>query len=332
MPSSTKKRTAAKKPQPPATISAPAIPLPYPAPTSSPSTYTPITDDISIEQLVGLARDSPHDSALGIVWQRAFEEGKKIGYSEGAKLFEGVDISEGMETAVERGYEKGIEAGRNWEKRAWGAAGHSATCITVARPPRGVAVQTENAPPSRSVTTAAVQVDTPKTPPPLHISFQADMPWTVPFSTRDTSSQTTSQPSPIPDPMHSPPPTALNWADDAASLPISLPILPSSPPPRDFSVLRSSARKPFSSLQRRNKRSQVHFFQPFHNRQHFTSHQNLSHHRFSPSQVSSTPFRSAQVYPRCTPRFSSSSALNWDEDPRLLNLSQALKALGWIRP
>ena len=112
MPSPTKKRTAAKKPQPPATISAPAIPLPYPAPTSSPSTYTPITDDISIERLVGLARDSPHDSALGIVWQHAFEEGKKIGYSEGAKLFEGVDISEGMKMAAERGYEKGIEAGR----------------------------------------------------------------------------------------------------------------------------------------------------------------------------------------------------------------------------
>jgi hypothetical protein len=278
---------------------------------------------------------------LGIVWQRAFEEGKKIGYSEGAKLFEGVDISEGMKTAAERGYEKGIEAGRNWEKRAWGAAGHSATCITVARPPRGVAIQTD-APPPRSITTATVQVDTPKpipTPTPLapctvNASMQTNFPGTL-----DTSSQTTPHSGPTPNPTRitSPPSPALNWADDAASLPIlslpiSLPILPSSPPPRDFSVLRSSARKPFSSLQRRNKRSQVHFFQPFHNWQHFTSHQNLSHHRFSPSQVSSTPFRSAQVYPRRTPRFSSSSALNWDEDPRLLNLSQALKALGWIHP
>ena len=26
------------------------------------------------------------------------------------------------------------------------------------------------------------------------------------------------------------------------------------------------------------------------------------------------------------------SALDWDQDPRLLDLSQALKALGWILP
>jgi len=99
---------------------------------------------------VGLAKDSPPDSALGIVWRHAFEEGRKNGYSEGAKLFEGADVNEISKVAAERG----IEIGQNWEKCAWGAAGHSTKCITVARPPRGVAVQTENDPPCPIVTAA----------------------------------------------------------------------------------------------------------------------------------------------------------------------------------
>ncbi|KAF8970685.1 hypothetical protein BDZ97DRAFT_57021 [Flammula alnicola] len=106
-----------------------------PATASSPSSYKPITDAVSIERLIGLARDSPPDSALGIVWRHAFEEGKKIGYSEGATLVDGMDINEVLKTGVERGVEKGIAIGRDWEKRAWDAAGHSNACITVACPP-----------------------------------------------------------------------------------------------------------------------------------------------------------------------------------------------------
>jgi len=133
---------------PPATILAPVLLLP-PSRAAEPTTtsYKPITDDISVERLVGLAKDSPRDSALGIVWRHAFEEGRKTGYTEGAKLFEGADISEITKTAVEQG----IEIGRNREKCAWGAAGHSTICITVARPPRGVAVQTENIPPQQKI-------------------------------------------------------------------------------------------------------------------------------------------------------------------------------------
>jgi len=324
MPSSAKKRTAAKKPQELAPTPA------SPAPASSPSSHKPITDAVSIERLVGLAKDSPSDSPLGIVWRCAFEEGKKLGYSEGAKLFEGVDISEGMRTAAERGYERGIEAGRNLEKRAWGAAGHSTKCITVARPPRGIAVQTENVP-LYPVTTAAVQVDTPKSPPPCSVTMvaiQVDIPNPLP-----PTSHITSLPS-----------TSLNWADDAMLHPISSPpisMLPiSSPPilsnhlaPRDLSVLRSSSPKPFSSLQHRNRRSRAQFSQPLHDQQPFVMpHQNFSRRRFLPSRFSSTQFRSAPVYPHRTPHFSSPSALDWDQDPRLLNLSHALKALGWIRP
>ena len=145
-------------------------------------------------------------------------------------------------------------------------------------------------------------------------------------------------PGPTPNPIRiTSPPTPLNWADDAMSLPISLPpislpILPSCAPPRDFSVLRSSARKPFSSLQCRNKR-QPHSSQPFRNRQSFNiPHQTFSHPRFPPPRFSSTSVRSAQVYPSHTPRFSPPSALNWEGDPRLFELSRALNALGWVRP
>ena len=67
-----------------------------PAPPSQPQ--PPVPDDIthpaSIEQLIGLARDSPPNSALGIVWRHAFKEGKGIGYSEGTKLINGLDINE----------------------------------------------------------------------------------------------------------------------------------------------------------------------------------------------------------------------------------------------
>ena len=49
------------------------------APVSSPAAYKPITDDVSIERLVGLAKDSPSDSALGIVWKHAYEEAYQNG-------------------------------------------------------------------------------------------------------------------------------------------------------------------------------------------------------------------------------------------------------------
>src|SRR6266446_759730 len=332
-----------------ATISAPAVPIP-PAPASVPTTtsYKPITDDFSIERLVGLAKDSPPDSALGIVWRHAFEEGKKLGYVEGAKLFERVGISEGMKAAAERGYEKGIEEGRNWEKRAWGAAGHSTTCITVARPPRGVAVQTKNIPPRsmatlkvdpfqagynegrhdeegdwiieghgqhcgfqptavredstiqtddpppRSVAMTAIQTDTPKPQLTIPPAFRTtNIPDIISFVIQNTSSQMSPHPEPTPNPTRitSPLSPPLNWADDAASLPISLlPILSSCSAPRDLSVLCSLTPKPFSSLQHRNKRSQAHHSQHFRNPRSFPlSCQTFPHHRFPPPRFFSTP-------------------------------------------
>ena len=312
---------------PPSTTSAPPALSASPVTAPTPPSYKPITDDASIERLVGLAKDSPPDSTLGIVWQHAFEEGKRLGYSDSAKLFKGADISEITNVAAERG----IEIGRAREKRAWGAAGHSTTCITVARPPRGIAVQTDEISP-RPMATTAVQIDTPKPPPtPRSTPNTADSAiQTTPLGIQDASSQTLPHPSLIPDSIRttSPPPTSLNWADDAASLPI----LSSQPPLRDLSALRSSSPKPFSSLQRRNKRSQTHFSQPFHDYTLFpTPCRTFSRRRFPAPCFSSIPFRSARVHPHRTPRFSSTSALNWEADPRLFELSQALNALGWVR-
>ena len=182
----------------------------------------------------------------------------------------------------------------------------------------------------------AVQVSTLKPPLPLHIAVQANVPQPIPLRIQDASSQMLLHPGPIPNPIHitSPPPcTSLNWADDAESLPISLPILPSHPPPRDLSVLCSSSRKPFASLQRRDKRSQANFSQSFRNRQPFIMpRQTFSRRRFRLPHFSTTPFWPDQVQPHRTPRFSPSSTLNWDGDPRLFELSRALNALGWVRP
>jgi hypothetical protein len=47
---------------------------PVPAPTPS---YRPVTDAVSIERLVGFAKNSPNNSVLGIVWRYVFEEGNQ---------------------------------------------------------------------------------------------------------------------------------------------------------------------------------------------------------------------------------------------------------------
>jgi hypothetical protein len=107
------------------------------APVSSPAPYKPITDDVSIERLVGLAKDSPSDSALGIVWKHAYEEAYQNGrreilqdlrrkleekYSEGEK--------EGIKKGREKYYGKGIVRGEHEEHQRWIAEGHSQHCFT----------------------------------------------------------------------------------------------------------------------------------------------------------------------------------------------------------
>ena len=119
--------------------------------------------------------------------------------------------------------------------------------------------------------------------------------------------------------------TRFNWADDANSFPISS-MMPTKYP-RDLSGLRSSSANPFSSLRRRcrNRKKPRHFVnfwsQPY--CQHILPspryHTSVSHSLCHNRRHSSQPSSSVHV------------SLNWDQDPRLADLSNALRALGWVR-
>ena len=61
------------------TASVTVSPVNTTATTPAPAPYKPITDTVSIERLVGLAKDSLPDSALGIVCCHAYEDGYENG-------------------------------------------------------------------------------------------------------------------------------------------------------------------------------------------------------------------------------------------------------------
>jgi hypothetical protein len=119
-------------------------------------------------------------------------------------------------------------------------------------------------------------------------------------------------------PPESPVLKRFSWADDSSELP-----MPSMAPTkqfRDLSGLRSSifSKNPFLSLQRRrqkfNKNRSCHFN---------SMPQYYHHHTFSGPHI-----HFPKTYHQSQHPFSVS--LDWDQDPRLSDLSNALKALGWI--
>jgi len=355
---------------------APDITVPLNISSSAPATHVEFREFIeladfkSIKFFLATAASTSEGQNLEYLWDRAFEEGKQALLQTLDRKLDDAD-NRGYKRGFEEGesskiklFAMGLEEGRADERLEWIAEGHGELCFKPTPviedsgtqtdpqsppiPPRGVSVQTDD-PAPRPMAMTAVQADTPEPLPPRPRSTLKTADSTVqttPLGIQHASSQTSPpHPSPAPDPIHttSPPPTALSWADDAASLPIStlpissppiplLPNLPSSPPPRNLSVLRSSTAKPFLSLQRRNNRSRAHFSQPLRNQQPFIPYHAFSRRRFPPPRAFSTPYRPDQVYPHHTPRFSLSSALNWEDDPRLFKLSQALNALGWVRP
>ena len=201
-------------------------------------------------------------------------------------------------------------------------AGHSQTCFTTASSltataDAGTQVDLVALLPPRTNTlvqtiSANIQTSSTQTSPPLLVNV-------------DMQTSVTMEPSP--------PLSRLDWAEDATSLPI-LPLLPISSVPRqcipcDFSGLRSSRPNPFGSLQRRS-RTQI---APRH-------HQKISFAQPLPSyyQPPLCPLSSLPkpwIFPQAlknAPLVSSPSVLDWDQDPCLLDLSRALKALGWICP
>jgi hypothetical protein len=140
-----------------------------------------------------------------------------------------------------------------------------------------------------------------------------------------------------------PAPAPLDWAEDAATLPIC-PSHSATPlsTPRDFSVLCTGSPQPFASLQRRRRRSP---------RSATSSLQNHSprHSICRPQQKSGIDFRATQRTPPSysyppqsisipvptsfppSVRPAVQFPLDWDQDPRLRDLGQVLAALGWVR-
>ncbi|KAJ7808311.1 hypothetical protein B0H14DRAFT_2380652 [Mycena olivaceomarginata] len=123
------------------------------------------------------------------------------------------------------------------------------------------------------------------------------------------------------------PDAPLDWAEDAAVLPISSHphMLSTSPSPRDFSVLSSGSAKPFASLQRRRRRSPRTplSWTPLHSiRQRTKYHYPQKNTHSYPMFFS--PVHSTSIHQVPT-------QLDWDRDPHLRDLSRALTALGWVK-
>ncbi|KAJ6559014.1 hypothetical protein B0H10DRAFT_2087884 [Mycena sp. CBHHK59/15] len=136
----------------------------------------------------------------------------------------------------------------------------------------------------------------------------------------------------------------LDWAEDSAALPTS-PLCSESPPstPRDFSALITGSPQPFASLQRRRRRStrpvtssslQNHSPQKHSIRRPQKKSAIHTAPRHTPPTCShpppSIPFRAPTSFPP-PDRPAVQFPLDWDQDPRLRDLGQALAALGWVR-
>jgi hypothetical protein len=134
------------------------------APVLTPAPYKPITDDVSIERLVGLAKDSPPDSALGIVWKHAYEEAYQNGRKEvlqnlGRKLEEKFieGEKEGIKKGKEKYYGKGIVVGECEEHKRWKAAGHGDGCFMPSSTLDNSGTQTD--PPTTNTTSVSTQTE-----------------------------------------------------------------------------------------------------------------------------------------------------------------------------
>jgi hypothetical protein len=182
-------------------------------------------------------------------------------------------------------------------------------------------------PPPPSSTEAAIQVT-----PSLHSSSSQTNPPPLLVNAEAQVQPMDSTPAPTTASTLDPP--AFDWSEDAASIPIT-PIFPKNQPSRDLSALRTSNSNPFSSLARRNRRSRLPLdnrdisgsrppFRPCPAPPFFPVSKTIPHRRFiqvsnpTPPPLPSTPLKIPM-------------ALDWESDPRLSDLSQALKALGWIR-
>ncbi|KDR71461.1 hypothetical protein GALMADRAFT_253764 [Galerina marginata CBS 339.88] len=165
-----------------------------------------------------------------------------------------------------------------------------------------------------------------------------------PYYKRPITPPLISVPHPEPPTILIPPPPFL-WSDEPSDIPVlpqPLPIPLSAPktapfPARDFSELRSGA-NPWRTLRHRNGHDRRLSTRPF-----IQPRRQYSQPRYTSNYVSNiphvhTPRPYAHVPHLSYPNLSRPSPpdppppLDWDVDPRLLELSRVLKTLGWVRP
>ncbi|KAJ6565717.1 hypothetical protein B0H10DRAFT_2358717 [Mycena sp. CBHHK59/15] len=240
-----------------------------------------------------------------------FSEGKEARFKEGVES--GRETLEASEAAVL--HEKALEA-----ERVWGYDVGWKLCCELQKPHASQASPVPSSPPPLSV--AATQKDTVAITPVVVAAAAAV----------------------VLVPEHSSTPAHLDWAEDAATLPI-LPAHSAAPPLplRDFSALLTGSPQPFASLQRRRRRSP----RPATSaslQNHSTQKQSIRRPQ-KKLTIRSAPRRTPPSYPHLPPSIAFRTPtsfppsdkpvpqfpLDWDRDPRLRDLSQALTALGWIR-
>ncbi|EDR02579.1 uncharacterized protein LACBIDRAFT_308172 [Laccaria bicolor S238N-H82] len=334
-----KKTTSKKKP---VSQAPPAVMPPAPASTSASkpaaaSLPPPPVSEESLAKLITLATSSP-DSPLGLIWAHAFREGSRDGFQRGTEFFKDKDVKQAFRDGADEGQIMGILN----ERKEWEAAGHSFWCFDTKTDCFSCDV---GLPEGHTCTAnkldAMVQVDSIEArPPSLDAAIQ------VSPSHHTSSSQTTlpllvnaeaqAQLMDLPPAATTAPtldPPAFDWSDNAASIPI-VPIFPKNQPHCDLSALRTTNPNPFSLLAHRNRRSRLPLgkcdisgprppFQPRRTPPFFPVFQTVPRQRFIPVlNLTALPLPST---PLKIPM-----ALDWESDPRLSDLSQALKALGWI--
>src|ERR1700678_944870 len=244
--------------------------------------FIELADSETIKHFVTIAASSPEGENLKFLWARAFKKGLVAGHALYGRTEE--KLKEAHELGYEQGFKEGgsskidlfqagIDEGRRDEWGDWATAGHGQHCFQRAAIPihdyySSSGVQTDTPTFVTTSTSTSDEYTTISEPTPTQI----DPPPPVPTVTVDSSTQTQDDDNdspPLP-PISSistvegdpppetksrspplPPSTRFDWVNDAAT---SLPILLSNPPPRDLSCLRSPSPRPYSSLQRRNRK------------------------------------------------------------------------------
>ncbi|KAJ6579503.1 hypothetical protein DFH09DRAFT_1146803 [Mycena vulgaris] len=250
-------------------------------------------------------REASEDFALGR--EAGLKEGRAGGLRDGKQDGRKAGKSQGLKEGEAIGFEKGKLEGESEGKRLGFVAGRDFG--------EKQAVKL-----SKTLASDRVLVDAGTDSPAVELSPSSPSPNIDHASTPiDTQSNAGIPPTPSSAPF--------NWADEDAT--IHLPDMKPLPnfPARDLSVLRSDSTSltPFDTLRYRTHRTQKFIRAP---RRSAMRTNSSPRHPACSATVSRSAAPSLPLRPL---RVTSTSALDWDQDPRLTDLSRALRSLGWAR-